>query len=104
MLQDKAGSMPAESLLLALLEQYLKRVTVNRMTLTALFTAADSTGEGLLDRPRMKAAFMCARPDITDTALTTIWVEREKVSSLAPAAEVMRLNWSSPCWQQPYKC
>lgn len=82
-LQDTKGSIPVDSLLLSLLEQYLKRVTVNRTTLAALFTAADSTAEGLIDRPQMKAALTCADPEITDTAMTTIWLERQKVTASA---------------------
>ena len=63
----------------ALLEQYLKRVSVNRTTLMALFAAADTDADGLLDRPQAKAALLCAQPSISDTVLTTIWLEREKV-------------------------
>ena len=82
-MQDvKAGTIPADPLMQALLEQYLKRLSVNRATLAALFMAADNDGDGLLDRPQAKAALMCAQKDVTDTLLTTIWLEREKVSKL----------------------
>ena len=64
----------------ALLDHYLKRVTVNRSTLGALFKAADSDSDSLVDRPQYKAAVTVAKPDVTDTLLTTIWLEREKVS------------------------
>ncbi len=88
-LQDaKAGTIPADPLMQALLEQYLKRLSVNRATLTALFKAADSDNDGLLDRPQSKAALMCARKELTDTDLTTVWLEREKVCAvcLLPSA------------------
>ena len=75
----KAGTIPAEPLMQALLEQYLKRVSVNRATLKALFTAGDTDSDGLLDRPQAKAALLCAQPSLSDTVLTTIWLEREKV-------------------------
>ena len=79
-MQDaKAGTIPAEPLMQALLEQYLKRVSVNRTTLMALFAAGDTNTDGLLSRPQAKAALLCAQPSITDTVLTTIWLEREKV-------------------------
>ena len=63
----------------ALLDHYLKRLSVNRTTLQALFKAADSDGDGLLDRPQARAALTLAQPDLTDTAITTIWLEQEKV-------------------------
>lgn len=79
-MQDaKAGTIPAEPLMQALLEQYLKRMSVNRTTLSALFAAGDTDNDGLLDRPQAKAALLCAQPSISDTVLTTIWLEREKV-------------------------
>lgn len=65
----------------ALLDQYLKRVTVNRGTLHALFKAADSDLDSLVDRPQFKAALTVAQKDTTDTLLTTIWLEQEKVRS-----------------------
>lgn len=80
LLQDaKAGTLPADPLMQALLDQYLKRLSVNRATLTALFKAADRTGDGLLDRPLAKAALTCADSSVSDTSVTTIWLEREKV-------------------------
>ena len=72
--------MPADPFMQALLDQYLKRVTVNRSTLGALFKAADSDSDSLVDRPQYKAAVTVAKPDVTDTVLTTIWLEREKVT------------------------
>jgi len=75
----KAGTIPADPLMQALLDQYLKRLSVNRTTLQALFKAADSDGDGLLDRPQARAALTCAQPDLTDTSVTTIWLEQEKV-------------------------
>ncbi len=68
----------------ALLDHYLKRLSVNRTTLQALFKAADSDGDGLLDRPQASAALTLAQPDLTDTAITTIWLEQEKVTVLMP--------------------
>ena len=79
-MQDaKAGTIPAEPFMHALLEQYLRRVSVNRSTLMALFAAGDTDNDGRLDRPQAKAALLCAQPSITDTVTTTIWLEREKV-------------------------
>ena len=89
LLQDaKAGTVPADPLMQALLDQYLKRLSVNRATLTALFKAADSRGEGLLDRPQAKAALTCADSGVSDTSVTTIWLEREKVGRSPPPAPV----------------
>lgn len=79
-IQDaKAGTIPAEPLMQALLEQYLKRLSVNRATLKALFAAGDTDSDGLLDRPQARAALLCAQPSLSDTVLTTIWLEQEKV-------------------------
>ena len=75
----KAGTIPAEPLMQALLDQYLKRLSINRATLIALFKAGDSDNDGLLDRPQAKAALLVAQPSVTDTVQTTIWLEREKV-------------------------
>ena len=80
----KAGTIPAEPLMQALLDHYLKRLSVNRTTLQALFKAADGNGDGLLDRPQARAALTLAQPDLTDTAITTIWLEQEKVTVLMP--------------------
>jgi len=80
----KAGTIPADPLMQALLDHYLKRLSVNRTTLQALFKAADSDGDGLLDRPQARAALTLAQPDLTDTAITTIWLEQEKVTMLMP--------------------
>ena len=83
-MQDaKAGTLPADPLMQALLDQYLKRVTVNRATLGALFRAADSDTDSLIDRPQCKAALTVAQSDASDTLLTTIWLEREKVCPVA---------------------
>lgn len=65
----------------ALLDQYLNRVSVNRATLKALFAAGDTDSDGLLDRPQAKGALLCALPSLSDTVLTAIWLEREKVCS-----------------------
>ena len=75
----KAGTIPADPLMQALLDHYLKRLSVNRTTLQALFKAADSDGHGVLDRPQARAALTLAQPDLIDTAITTIWLEQEKV-------------------------
>lgn len=75
----KAGTIPAEPLMQALLDQYLNRVSVNRATLKALFAAGDTDSDGLLDRPQAKGALLCALPSLSDTVLTAIWLEREKV-------------------------
>lgn len=78
-LQDaKAGTIPAEPLMQALLDQYLKRMSVNRATLKALFAAGDTDSDGLLDRPQARAALLCAQPSLSDTVLTAIWLEQEK--------------------------
>jgi len=79
----KAGTIPADPLMQALLDHYLKRLSVNRTTLQALFKAADSDGDGLLDRPQARALTL-AQPDLTDTSITTIWLEQEKVIVLMP--------------------
>ncbi|DBA70684.1 TPA: hypothetical protein ACH3X2_012061 [Trebouxia sp. C0005] len=84
-LQDvKAGTIPADPLMQALLDHYLKRLSVSRTTLQALFKAADSDGDGLLDRPQARAALTVAQPDLTDTGITTIWLEQEKVTVPMP--------------------
>lgn len=81
----------------ALLEQYLKRVSVNRATLMALFAAGDTDTDGLLDRPQAKATLLCAQPSISDTVLTTIWLEREKVwVTPRPANPPLGLSSSLP--------
>lgn len=66
----------------ALLDQYLRRLSVNRATLGALFRAGDNDSDGLLDRPQAKAALLTAQPSMTDTLQTAIWLEREKVPLL----------------------
>ena len=80
----KAGTVPADPLMQALLDRYLKRLSVNRATLQALFKAADSDGDGLLDRPQARAALTLAQPDLTDTSITTIWLEQDKVTMIMP--------------------
>ncbi|KAL3132243.1 hypothetical protein ABBQ32_008831 [Trebouxia sp. C0010 RCD-2024] len=78
-LQDaKAGTIPAEPLMQALLDQYLKRMSVNRATLKAQFAAGDTDSDGLLDRPQARAALLCAQPSLSDTVLNAIWLEQEK--------------------------
>ena len=92
LLQDvKAGTIPAEPLMQALLDQYLRRLSVNRATLGALFKAGDNDSDGLLDRPQAKAALLVVQPSMTDTLQTAIWLEREKVPWAASSPIVSRL-------------